>query len=371
MSGLASILSQQLQCPVLAAGAQNPMPAIRALLAQDVRQVIVLPLGDDSLEAYFKLAGQRWPFLAFHHSKALEWSRLADLIVGEIQKSPGSGVVLTAASAGLETDCNLARLAWLVEAKLPSHRVFCAHSREQFELRKTELETIGFSAVVELAWDELGPVLASALVEQYQQTQAKEPIVRPGWSEMIAVVDEAAAIADLERRMKEILPPSERAASPQPMGSAPMKTDDGGEVAWDEMWTDFCDLAMAGGPSHRGTLLEAVAAEECRAEPERYQAVVAEIARGISMVTALPVHTSASLGWVGVECDCQEMALWLVRAIIVENVMVRREENTIFLPAGPNFSLQGEIKNVITVVAKTVHYWSAHRSAQLASSARS
>jgi sirohydrochlorin cobaltochelatase len=49
-----------------------------------------------------------------------------------------------------------------------------------------------------------------------------------------------------------------------------------------------------------------------------------------------------------------------MRAIIVENVMVRREGNTIYLPAGPKFTLKREIKNVITTVAKTVHYWSAH-----------
>ncbi len=232
------------------------------------------------------------------------------------------------------------------------------------QLRRTELRTLGFKEPLELTWDQLTPILVDLLTEQYQRTQAKEPIVRPGWSEMIAVVDEQAAIADLERRMKEILPPSQRPANPQPMGSAPLKTAEDGEVAWDQMWTDFCDLAMAGGPSHRGTLLEAVAAEECRADLERYQAVVAEISRGISMVTALPIKDSSALGWVGVECDSQEMALWLVRAIIVENVMVRREENVIYLPAGPKFSIQGEIKNVITVVAKTVHYWSAHRSAQ-------
>jgi len=31
------------------------------------------------------------------------------------------------------------------------------------------------------------------------------------------------------------------------------------------------------------------------------------------------------------------------------------------LPAGPAFRLDKEIKNVITVVAKTHHYWTEHR----------
>jgi hypothetical protein len=31
-----------------------------------------------------------------------------------------------------------------------------------------------------------------------------------------------------------------------------------------------------------------------------------------------------------------------------------------YFPAGPNFRLEKEIKNVITVVAKTTHHWKAH-----------
>jgi sirohydrochlorin cobaltochelatase len=59
------------------------------------------------------------------------------------------------------------------------------------------------------------------------------------------------------------------------------------------------------------------------------------------------------------------MALWLLRAILVENVSVRREDNVLYLPAGPDFQLEKEIKNVITVVAKTHHYWIEHASALL------
>jgi sirohydrochlorin cobaltochelatase len=54
------------------------------------------------------------------------------------------------------------------------------------------------------------------------------------------------------------------------------------------------------------------------------------------------------------------MALWLVRAIVVENVTVRREGATLWFPAGPHFRLERESTNVITVVAKTVHYWQEH-----------
>jgi hypothetical protein len=56
------------------------------------------------------------------------------------------------------------------------------------------------------------------------------------------------------------------------------------------------------------------------------------------------------------------MAAWLLRAIVVENVAVRQDRAAIGLPAAPHFRLEKEIKNVVTVIAKTVHYWSAHMS---------
>jgi sirohydrochlorin cobaltochelatase len=54
------------------------------------------------------------------------------------------------------------------------------------------------------------------------------------------------------------------------------------------------------------------------------------------------------------------MALWLLRAIVVENITVRRDGSTLWFPAGPDFRLEREIKNVITVIAKTNHYWEEH-----------
>jgi sirohydrochlorin cobaltochelatase len=56
------------------------------------------------------------------------------------------------------------------------------------------------------------------------------------------------------------------------------------------------------------------------------------------------------------------MAIWLMRAIVVENIMVRREGAVLCLPVGCRFTLEGEIKNVVTVVAKTYHYWREHQA---------
>ena len=171
-------------------------------------------------------------------------------------------------------------------------------------------------------------------------------------------------LLEVERRMDAMLPSEYQGLTDEvnsrSMGTASLPSDQFGEVPWDKIWTSFCDLAMAGGPPHRGKLLEAVTAQEVIANLPAYEAVVEEIRRGIEMVTGLQTQRAEALGWVGVVCDNGAMAIWLMRAIIVENVIVRREGQILFLPAGPAFRVKREIKNVITSVAKTVHYWRAH-----------
>jgi len=162
----------------------------------------------------------------------------------------------------------------------------------------------------------------------------------------------------------EMLPPRYRmgkTVSAAPMGSAPMRYADDGQVAWDRMWTDFCDLALAGGPPHRDSVLEPVDPGEALASPDEYARVVAEIERGLRLVTGLRIARETRHGWVGLECDDDAMAQWLSCAIEVENVVARREGAVLLLPAGPRFTLDKEIKNVVTVVAKTHHYWLEHR----------
>ena len=166
-----------------------------------------------------------------------------------------------------------------------------------------------------------------------------------------------------QKTQQNLLPPRYRdgkVVSAAPMGTAPMRYTEEGQVAWDEMWTDFCDLALAGGPPHRDTLLEPVPPDEVKADIENYARVVSEIERGWRLVTGLPTVRSEKPGWVGLQCDDEEMALWMLRTIVVENVCVRREGKIVYLPAGPAFRLDKEIKNVITVVAKTHHYWTEH-----------
>ena len=175
---------------------------------------------------------------------------------------------------------------------------------------------------------------------------------------------EGLANDDLPPAARGMLPPRYRNGGPVcavSMGSAPMIQAEDGSVDWQGMWTTFCDLALAGGPKHRDTLLEPASREAVTAQPEAYAWVVAEIERGLRLVTGLPTGASTRPGWVGLQCENEAMARWLLRAIVAENVSVCREGAAIYLPAAPAFRLEKEIKNVVTVAAKTFHYWSEHR----------
>ncbi|HWF03920.1 MAG TPA: sirohydrochlorin chelatase, partial [Candidatus Angelobacter sp.] len=166
-------------------------------------------------------------------------------------------------------------------------------------------------------------------------------------------LEERAALETLEFRVRAILPEQYQDSyddvKPVSMGSAGLKFGEDGKVAWDKIWGSFCDLAMAGGPPHKGTLLEPASQASIDAEPDRYTSVVEEICRGVSLVTSLVAEASAHSGWISVDCVNRGTATWLLRAITVENVSARCEGSVLYLPAGPAYRLEKEIKNVITV----------------------
>jgi sirohydrochlorin cobaltochelatase len=177
-------------------------------------------------------------------------------------------------------------------------------------------------------------------------------------------VEDQEALAALESRLRTVLPEEYQdcydEVLPVSMGSAGLKYGGDGKIAWNEMWATFCDLAMAGGPPHKGTLLEPGALVEIDANTGRYQEVVEEIVRGVRLVTGLAAQASSLTGWVRVECHSDAMAGWLLRAIVMENVSARCEGSALDLPAGPGYRVEKEIKNVVTVIAKTCHYWTGH-----------
>jgi hypothetical protein len=172
------------------------------------------------------------------------------------------------------------------------------------------------------------------------------------------------ALEELEARLKTILPgeyqDSYEGMEPVPMRSAGLKYGSDGKVAWNEIWGSFCDLAMAGGPPHKGSLLEPGRRGDIDREPDQHAEVAEEICRGVMMTTLLDTNVSPVAGWVRVSCLSEAMAGWLLRAIVMENVAARGEGMWLDLPAAPHFRLEKEIKNVVTVTAKTSHYWLEH-----------
>lgn len=102
---------------------------------------------------------------------------------------------------------------------------------------------------------------------------------------------DAADLADLDARIGALLPPRYQhcyaSVSPLSMGSAALRYGADGKVMWDRIWTTFCDLALVGGPPHRGALLEPVTEAEAVSDPERYREMVAELGRAIELTTCL------------------------------------------------------------------------------------
>ena len=80
------------------------------------------------------------------------------------------------------------------------------------------------------------------------------------------------------------------------------------------------------------------------------------------MVTGLATVESDAPGWVGLRCERDEQARWLLSAIAVENVSVRRIGSVLLPAERAGFRLEVEIKSVVTVVAKTYHYYLEHRA---------
>jgi hypothetical protein len=194
--------------------------------------------------------------------------------------------------------------------------------------------------------------LAARLADQsgLPVTVATAPIAR-----LDAIRDSIGRDADTRRREYAPLP---RPA--QAMSSAPFLWRDDGRPDWSGMWTTFCELALYGGPPQRGpeSALRAPTGPIASSDGE----MLAETRRGIWETTGLYAE-SAEPGWLAVTCDSPTMAAWMCAAIILENVTARVDDDRLLLPAGPGYTLKDEVKSIITVVAKTHHYWSAHVAA--------
>lgn len=191
-------------------------------------------------------------------------------------------------------------------------------------------------------------------LETAESVPEKQVSLRPGLSPH--AVSATAAVSSAPAAS------SAPAVSAAPMASAPFRYRSDGEVDWGNMWDTFCALALDGSPPHRGTMLEAPL--NPNVDSVAYQYVVAEIIRGIAEVSGLQAET-ADPGWLRIACRSAAEAAWLAEAILSENVAAHHNGRYLFLPVGEAFTVKGEIKNVITAVAKTTHYWNDHLAAEV------
>ena len=167
----------------------------------------------------------------------------------------------------------------------------------------------------------------------------------------------AATLRAAPAGRRELFEP-ESVAPGTPMSPASFVWRSDGRPDWGAMWSSFCELALFGGPPHRGpeSALAGGARGDDASDPS---GAVEEIRRGIWETTGLYSEPAAP-GWLAITCESPRMAAWLCATIILENVEARCDEERLLVPADSSFALEDQVKSVITVVAKTHHYWSAH-----------
>jgi sirohydrochlorin cobaltochelatase len=151
-------------------------------------------------------------------------------------------------------------------------------------------------------------------------------------------------------------------ANAAPMAAAPFQYLDDGRPNWGAMWEGFCELALHGGPPHRGED-QALPAPSIDEDDIVTDSMVDEICRGIAETTCLTAIPSPG-GWLAIQCSSRKMAAWLCATIVLENVEARFEDRWLFVPGDTGYDLKNQVKSVVTVVAKTHHYWQQHVASQ-------
>lgn len=142
------------------------------------------------------------------------------------------------------------------------------------------------------------------------------------------------------------------------MKSAAFVYRDDGRPDWQRMWESFCELALFGGPPHRGPDHGVGSTDQSPPELAEGYDPIQEIQRGILETSGLESEI-ADPGWLRICCANERMAAWMCATIILENVEARSSGNLLYVPARRSFTLENEVKSVITVIAKAHHYWSA------------
>ena len=188
---------------------------------------------------------------------------------------------------------------------------------------------------------------------------------------MSITLENVLALEALEAKLRAMLPEQYRDSYedvvPVSMGSAGLKYDADGRVAWDQIWGSFCDLAMAGGPPHRGTLLQPATAEAISANPEAQLRLSSYRRDPTRDFAGNPSAGSARSRRVVGRCavsQCRDGGMARARDCDGEHSGTARRGNSVPVLRVRISVSPKKSKNVITATAKTCHYWTDHMSAE-------
>ncbi len=194
--------------------------------------------------------------------------------------------------------------------------------------------------------------LVAALASEYD--------IEYGWEDSdldAADVGEVTQVPDLDLLGSlAVLVPRQGGASEAPRK---LPVDEAGQPAWTQLMAEIRlteshgEIALAGGAPARAVLIEPGDPAADFDDPG-YEMVAAEFAKGLRATTGAPVVEGVS-GWVGFTCDAEEMAVWMIRALAAENITVRREGSTVFLPVSVSFAIEDEIIDMVVAAARARH----------------
>lgn len=116
-------------------------------------------------------------------------------------------------------------------------------------------------------------------------------------------------------------------------------------------------IALAGGTPRRKSLIESGTGVDV-GKP-KYTQVARELARGLTLTSNASIVEGVP-GWLGLSCSSDDMAAWILRALAAENITVRREGTTVFVPVASQFTLENEIVDIVLAVASALHFFEDH-----------
>jgi hypothetical protein len=109
---------------------------------------------------------------------------------------------------------------------------------------------------------------------------------------------------------------------------------------------------------------EAATPTEASANPSQYDAVMGEVEIGLRESGILP-EPRRYVGWVGVETASEDQAVWMLRAVLVEQVLARREDKILYAAVGATPNPEQSAR-VVRAFTQAWRLWKASPQSQSA-----